>query len=224
LTAAFLHRLWQLLERSPVNRLAFRPILLALFVFCAGIGGIYLLGRREIEVRLNTTRLQLDQMRRQGDLGDRALLYADTWRMARDRLWCGWGLGAYGTVFPIYNTQRASEPWFPQPFYTHAHSDWLQTVAEVGVSGTALIMLLGAVPLAALRRNRLSVPLDPLAGYLFLGCALVALYAWVEFPFANPAVMSLFWLCFFVAVRHAVLDARATASASSCPNTTPFPS
>ena len=212
LNGACLHRIWQSLGQIPVNHSRFRPVLLALIVFCAGVAGIYLLGRRAIEVRLDTTRLQLDQMRRQGDLGDRTRLYADTWQMARDRLWWGWGLGAYGTVFPIYNTQRAVEPWFPPPFYTHAHSDWLQAVAEVGLSGTVLIILLAAVPLVALRRIWWCVPLDPLPGYLLFGCALVALYAAVEFPFANPAVMSLFWLCFFVAVRHAFLDARATAS------------
>lgn len=224
LTAAFFHRIGQLLEQPRGRRPPFRPVLLALVVFCVGIGGSYLLGRQVIAARLDTTRLQLDQMRRQGDLGDRTVLYADTWRMARDHLWFGWGLGAYGTVFPLYNTQKAREPWFPQPYYTHAHSDWLQAVAEVGLTGTALIILLGAVPLIALRQIRRRVPRDPLAGYLFLGCALVALYAWVEFPFANPAVMSLFWLCFFVAVRHVLLAARATASDSPCPNPLPFPS
>ena len=39
-------------------------------------------------------------------------------------------------------------------------------------------------------------------GYLLAGCGLVALYALVEFPFANPAVMEAFWLCFFTAVRY----------------------
>jgi hypothetical protein len=42
-----------------------------------------------------------------------------------------------------------------------------------------------------------------------LGCGLVALYAWVEFPFANGAVMIAFWTVYFAALRHATLEQRA---------------
>jgi hypothetical protein len=37
---------------------------------------------------------------------------------------------------------------------------------------------------------------------LLAGCGLLAIYAVVEFPFANPAVMEAFWLCFFTALRY----------------------
>ena len=36
--------------------------------------------------------------------------------------------------------------------------------------------------------------------------ALIALYAWIEFPFGNPAVSLLFWTCFFGAIRWNRLD------------------
>jgi hypothetical protein len=42
-----------------------------------------------------------------------------------------------------------------------------------------------------------------------LGCALVALYAWVEFPFANGAVMIAFWTVYFAALRYATLQYRS---------------
>ena len=92
------------------------------------------------------------------------------------------------------------------PFHHQSHSDWLQAPAELGVARTALVLLLGAVPLAALRRTG---PTGALPGCLLAGCGLIALYAWVEFPFANPAVMLTFWLCFFTAIRYAQLDAHA---------------
>jgi hypothetical protein len=38
---------------------------------------------------------------------------------------------------------------------------------------------------------------------------LIALYAWVEFPFANPAVMLVFWLSLLTAVRYHQLTAGA---------------
>ena len=45
--------------------------------------------------------------------------------------------------------------------------------------------------------------------YLLTGCLLVLLYAWVEFPFANPAVMLTFCATFSCALRYAQLDLRA---------------
>jgi hypothetical protein len=59
--------------------------------------------------------------------------------------------------------------------------------------------LLGVVPLLALRRRHFG---GPVPAYLFGGCGLVLLYAWIEFPFGNPAVVLTWWLCFFVAVRY----------------------
>ena len=172
-------------------------ITIAVVVFLVGLGGIYLLGRPVIETRVNKTREQIEEIRLRGNLGGRAQLYADTWRMAREKIWFGWGLGSYGTVFQIYNQQVSVEGW--EPFYAQAHSDWLQALAEVGLVGTVLIVLMGIVPLMSLW------PLGPpraVPGYLLAGCGLLALYALVEFPFANPAVMESFWLCFFTALRY----------------------
>ena len=172
-------------------------VVAAVALFAAGLGGIYLLGRPLVEPRVTQTRAQLEEIRLRGSVGSRAQLYADTWRMARAKPWFGWGLGSYPTVFQIYNQQVSVEGWVP--FYAQAHSDWLQALAEVGVVGTALLALLVAVPLARLRR---SSPSGPLPGFLLAGCGLVTLYAGVEFPFANPAVMATFWLCFFAALRY----------------------
>ncbi len=179
--------------------------LLALFL-AAGVTGTYLLDRPVIERRIDTTRAQIEQARREGGIGDRAQLYADTWRMARARPWFGWGLGSYGTVFQIFNQQVSVEGWVP--FYAQAHSDWLQALAEVGVVGSALLVLLALWPLAALPRRG---PRDSLPVFLLTGCVLIAAYALVEFPFANPAVMLTFWLCFFAAIRYVQLDAAAKA-------------
>jgi len=100
-------------------------------------------------------------------------------------------------VFPTFNQQVSVEGWVP--FYREAHSDWLQTLAEVGVVGTILIVLTAALPLAA--AFRLGRP-GVLPAYLLAGCGLLVLYALVEFPFANPAVVEGFWCCLFAAVRY----------------------
>ena len=198
LTGALVHWLWRLRRKHQTDGGSLAaPAAVAVVVFLVGLGGIYLLGRPVIEKRVNKTREQIEEIRLRGNLGGREQLYADTWRMARDKIWFGWGLGSYATVFQIYNQQVSVEGW--EPFYAQAHSDWLQALAEVGLAGTVLIVLMGVVPLMSLW------PLGPpraVAGYLLAGCGLLALYALVEFPFANPAVMETFWLCFFTAVRY----------------------
>ena len=88
--------------------------------------------------------------------------------------------------------------------YHDAHSDWIQSVAEVGFVGTA-----------AHRRGRgSSGPLDKKAfadqpaafSSSGLGCVLVGAYAWIEFPFfGNVAVVLAWWLCFSCAVQYVTL-------------------
>lgn len=198
LTGALVHWLWRLRRKRQADGGSLTvPTAVAVVVFLVGLGGIYLLGRPVIETRVNKTREQIEEIRLRGNLGGREQLYADTWRMAREKIWFGWGLGSYATVFQIYNQQVSVEGWVP--FYAQAHSDWLQALAEVGLAGTVLIVLMGVVPLTSLWRLG---PPGAVSGYLLAGCGLLALYAVVEFPFANPAVMETFWLCFFTALRY----------------------
>jgi O-antigen ligase len=198
LGAALVHWLRRLGRgRRSAGKSAAAPMALVVAVVVLALAGIYLLGRPIIDHRLATTRRQFDVMRMRGDLGNRSQLYADTWQMAREHLWFGWGLGTYGTVFQLFNQQVSVEGWMP--FYREAHSDWLQALAEVGLVGTTLLVLLVVIPLAsAFRLGRPGV----IPAYLLAGCALLVLYALVEFPFANPAVLEGFWCCLFTAVRY----------------------
>jgi hypothetical protein len=50
---------------------------------------------------------------------------------------------------------------------------------------------------------------------MLAGCALVLLYAWVEFPFANPAVMISFWCCLYCASRYAQLSQTESEAAAT---------
>ena len=209
LGGAFVHWTARLVRRRQAHhKSAFLPIVGACLTLAIAGAAIYWLARPVIEKRLAQTQDQVAQMRAQGSIGGRAVLYRDTWRMARDRLWFGWGMGSYPTVFFTYNTQDVKLAGFPIT-YADAHSDWLQSVAEVGLVGTVLLGLHGVVPLLALRRRRFG---SPLPGYLFGGCGLVLLYAWIEFPFGNPAVVLVWWLCFFVAVRYVHLASGSTQS------------
>ncbi len=199
-------------ERRPVAA----PLTIILITTALAIGAIYYLGQEVIAQRAVLTSEQLAAIAKEDTLNSRLTLYRDTWRMALDKPWFGWGLESYAHVFRIFNTQRATELWVWIPFYAEAHNDWLQSLAEVGFVGTAFLGALIGAPLFSIRwRTVRSV----LPRYLLAGVALVLLYAWVEFPFANPAVMMTFWATLYCAVRYASLSVAPVLSAEKFPRT-----
>jgi O-antigen ligase len=103
----------------------------------------------------------------------------------------------------IYNSAPDPGPGGWKPFYSEAHNDWLQCLAEVGFVGTGLLVLLSLAPLWSVSWRRVE---SLMPRYLLAGCALVALYAWAEFPFANPSVMIAFWFSLYLAAAYARLD------------------
>ncbi|MBI2814092.1 MAG: O-antigen ligase family protein [Opitutae bacterium] len=209
LTGALAHFLGRLIrrrrERKESALLPVTGIVLAVLIATAAVA---YLSREVIAQRARLTTEQLAHIAREDTLNSRLTLYRDTWTMAAAKPWFGWGLESYAHVFRIFNTQRAAELWVWRPFYAEAHNDWLQSLAETGFVGTGLLALLVLLPLGAIpwRRADSAVP-----RYLLAGCALVLLYAWVEFPFANPAVMLTFCAVFCCALRYATLDLRAQA-------------
>jgi O-antigen ligase len=130
--------------------------------------------------------------------------------MARAKPWFGWGMASYPHAFRLFDTHVSREDGLPT-FYRDAHSDWLQAFAEHGFVGSALLALCAALPLARLRPHHLR---SPLTAYLLSGCALLLLYAWVEFPFGNLAVVFVWWLGLFSAAQYARLQDRENAAAA----------
>jgi O-Antigen ligase len=162
-----------------------------------------------IESRISKARSQVSAMWAEGGLGARGILYHDTWHMARPRLLFGWGMGSFPSVFGLYNTQVAKGDHIPV-VYHDAHSDWLQSVAELGFVGTALIALAVLLPLLAIR----GMGVTHIPYFILAGCALVGAYAWIEFPFGNVAVVLTWWLLFFCAVQYSRLTGPVAARAS----------
>ena len=159
--------------------------------------GAWVVAGDVIQARTSKTREQLAAMWTRGGLGSRSVLYHDTWRMARERMLFGWGMGSFPYVIGLYNSQESKIDRLPV-IYHDAHSDWLQSVAELGLSGTALIGAAVALPALSVRRMRAGI----IPAFLLAGCFLVAAYAWVEFPFGNVAVVLAWWLCFFSAIQY----------------------
>lgn len=176
-------------------------------------GGLVAFQSRDILAhRAAQTRTQLSSLANSQDTYGRPALYADTWRMAADAPVFGWGLESYGRVFLRYSTFTPGVDGLMNT-YEDAHSDWLQALAELGFVGTLLLMLSAALPLAESWRASLRDLPSP-AGWLLAGCALLAAYAWLEFPFACPAVVATWWIHFFSALRLSQLTPSAPSGSS----------
>lgn len=206
LGGAWLHWIGRLVQhrrhfRESVS-VPFAGAVLAVAVVAAGT---WFVARESIAMRAATTRNQLTEMLARGSVGARAELYRDTWTMAQAKPWFGWGMGSYPHVFTLYNTRTSPVDRLPV-FYRDAHSDWLQALAEHGYVGSSLLALCALVPLSGLRRRHFA---SAVTCYLLAGCGLILLYAWIEFPFGNVAVVLSWWLCFFCAVQYGRLHDRA---------------
>jgi O-antigen ligase len=206
LAGALIHLLLRVIRRRREHRQsALAPVAAIVLAAVLATGAIGYLGRDVIAQRSRLTSQQLTRLGQEKTLTSRLVLYRDTWRMASEKPAFGWGLESYSRVFRIFNTQRAVETWVWIPYYAEAHNDWLQSLAEVGFVGTGLLVLLGAVALFSVKWRRTG---SVIPRYLLAGCGLILLYAWLEFPFANPAVMLTFCAVFYCAIAYAGLDAN----------------
>jgi O-antigen ligase len=200
LAGASVHAALHVARRRRERRLNAFPPLLALGLFwTAIIGAAWFTGRGIILDRIETSRSQIAQMQELGGIGDRSLLYHNTWRMARDRPVFGWGMSSYPHIFyGFYNTQTSPDRL--PVFYNDAHNDWLQALAEHGFVGTALIAACALIPFWLCRKN---IRRSLITTYLLAGLAVVLAYAVIEFPFGNRANILLWWSLFFAALAYA---------------------
>jgi O-antigen ligase len=176
-------------------------------------GGAIILGRAALRERWTDTQGQWQT----GLIRERMALYTDTWRLASAQPLFGWGLGNFDKAMLLARPRPVEPRRQYEHSYVDAHSDWLQSVTEVGFAGTLLVALCALLPLRHLRARHFA---GSLVGYLLAGCGLILLYAAVEFPFGNPAVVIGWWTCLFCAVHHGRLQDRKTGHH---PSTSPAP-
>ncbi len=125
-------------------------------------------------------------------------MLADHWQR-------GVGAGGFRYLFPEYIKRYPEAYANGQLFWEHAHNDWLEIPIELGVTGSALLLLAAGWWLLVFYRSRaiwhsLAIP-------ILLGCGQTLIHAWADFPFQNPAILVTWLALIAIAARWLELEA-----------------
>ncbi len=148
---------------------------------------------------------QLDRL--QEELSFRSFMIKDTLSMWQDRKLWGVGPGAFGTAFPYYQSATPADVQV-----THTHNEPSQLLAEWGWAGILWLTLCVALCLRYLRRYHAEIghssreewPLfREIEGVgLCMGITSVAIHAFVDFPFRQPAILWTVVVFAVLVIRH----------------------
>lgn len=130
-----------------------------------------------------------------------------TWDLFRDQPLTGWGAGSFRHAFPLHQQNypdifRANKK--NVYFWDHAHNDYVQALAELGVVGVLFPVL--ALLWMVVKLCRLGALAHPAFLLLTLGLGLTLAHAWVDFPLYNPAILTTFCAVWVLVVRWAELE------------------
>lgn len=197
---------WRELRRQESRRggSAVAAMLVTALIAALVVAGTVYLGRDVVQERWRDTRGEWQR----GIAAERIALYRDTWKLAAAEPWFGWGAGSFDKTLQLLRPRPLAANRQYEHSYVDAHSDWLQSLAEVGWIGTLLIGLTALLPL---RQTGVHGWTSPIPACLLGACGLVVGYALVEFPFGNPAVVIAWWVSFFTAVHYVRLRRREPA-------------
>jgi O-antigen ligase len=132
-------------------------------------------------------------------LGDRLTVARDSLGIIRDHPWLGTGLGSFEVVYPGYRSFPTDLVW------DHAHNEYLEAIAETGLTGAVLIAA-ALVLFFALAFRRLDERLRTPRGWIELGAALgcvgLLIHSLSDFNLHIPANAAWFAVCAAVATSH----------------------
>jgi hypothetical protein len=99
------------------------------------------------------------------------------------------GAGSFRFLFPIYQARHPELAAVAQRpvYWEHAHNDLVQIPIELGLTGSALILLGGGYWTLLLIRSYFWA--SPLGICCVLGAVLLVIYAWWDFPLQCPAIL-----------------------------------
>ncbi len=132
-----------------------------------------------------------------------------TYELFKDQPLTGWGAGSFRHAFPIHQQNypdifRANNR--KVFFWDHAHNDYVQALAELGIIGVLFPVL--ALLWLLIKLCRLGALAQPSFLLLTLGLGLTLAHAWVDFPLYNAAILTTFCAVWILAARWAELETR----------------
>lgn len=132
-----------------------------------------------------------------------------TLELFQDKPLTGWGAGSFRHVFP--QKQKFHPDIFfaggdKRFFWDHAHNDYVQALAELGIIG--LILPLLALGWLVWRLCRLGGLGQPAFLLIVLGLGLTLAHSWMDFPLYNPAILTTFCAIWVLTVRWAELETQ----------------
>ena len=126
-----------------------------------------------------------------GSIEMREVAAKATWQMAGDAPWLGHGLGSFRFLFPAYQVRypliTGSNNGVIRLFWRHAHNDYAEFSAELGILG--LLPLIGMLGFWAFQLIKNGVWRHPPLWILALGLALTMMHSYVDFEAQNPAII-----------------------------------
>jgi len=133
------------------------------------------------------------------DFKIRLLFWKDTFRIWKDFILFGSGLGTFAQIFPLYQT------FFMNAFVTHAENDLLQLMAETGLMGISLICALFFILFQKVIKGIRSLPEGEPRRYIAIGGTVgvlaLILHSFVERNLQVPANAFLFTFLWALVLR-----------------------
>lgn len=164
----------------------FRPGPLVAVAVLALVGGLAAVSGSEGLRAHVQTRLAGGPFR---SLHTRLLAAKQGFEMFRDRPVFGWGAGCFRYGFTKYQRREIeiTGVGLSRHFWQHQHNDWLELLIELGIAGMLPVAVMAAFWLRELVRQRFWR--RPFLLWSTAGIAIIAFYAWFDFPLQNPAVL-----------------------------------
>jgi O-antigen ligase len=207
---------------KPLLQKRHKIMALSAFLLCAGItfGSFYKIVAPQFERAVSRSEKQLQDYKLK-ELGSvkRIALYRDTWTMIQQKPIWGWGIGSFIHIHPIYADQVFYKEGAAYPVaYEFCHSEYLESVAEMGLAGSALLLLpFGFLFLGLTKKANWK---NPFGFGLVLASALVLATAAIDFTLSSPAIAMGVLFCASLGLRYSLLSSRmrvpkSTASAQT---------
>lgn len=153
------------------------------FVFFVG------LGFKALDLKTSTDRVTtLVSGQEDFSVNSRQQTLQAGWMMAQQEKFAGWGAGGFRFKFPAY--QRFFPEIWQQGgqrlYWEHAHNDFIQTLVELGLVGSGVVVLMIGYGVYKFTRHRGWGHLHTITLLLTLSVTLA--HGWMDFPFQNPAI------------------------------------